>query len=83
MSVGKRRPLKSDIAETSPKGASFTARRKRMQQSLVASVQIEETKLSHAKLPRSEHENLESDLRGSWKREFFEVPYHMKAHCAQ
>ena len=29
---------------------------------------------SHANLPRSEHENLESDLRGGGKRLFFEVP---------
>jgi hypothetical protein len=38
------------------------------------SVQIEEAKLSHANLPRSEHENFESDLRGGRKRLFFEVP---------
>jgi DNA-binding transcriptional LysR family regulator len=37
-------------------------------------VQIEEAKLSHANLPRSEYENLESDLRGGGKRLFFEVP---------
>src|ERR1700730_5952090 len=43
-------------------------------ETFVASVQIEETKLSHAKLLRSEHENLEPDLRGGGKRLFFEVP---------
>jgi hypothetical protein len=43
-------------------------------ETFIASVQIEEAKLSHANLPRSEHENLESDLRGGGKRLFFEVP---------
>jgi hypothetical protein len=42
-------------------------------ETFIASVQIEEAKLSHANLPRSEHENLESDLRGGGKRLFFEV----------
>jgi transposase InsO family protein len=31
-------------------------------------------KLSHANMPRSESRSFESDLRGSWKGEFFEVP---------
>jgi hypothetical protein len=44
-------------------------------EAFIASVQIEEAKLSHANLPPSEHENLESDLRGGGKRLFFEVPY--------
>src|SRR5256885_3276908 len=43
-------------------------------ETFIASVQIEEAKLSHANLPRSEYENLESDLRGGGKRLFFEVP---------
>ena len=33
--------------------------------------------LSHANLSRSEHENLESDLRGGGKRLFFEMPFRM------
>jgi hypothetical protein len=43
-------------------------------ETFIASVQIEEAKLSHANLPRSEYENLESDLLGGGKRLFFEVP---------
>jgi hypothetical protein len=43
-------------------------------ETFIASVQIEEAKLSHANLPRLEYENLESDLRGGGKRLFFEVP---------
>jgi hypothetical protein len=43
-------------------------------ETFIASVQIEEAKLSHANLPRSEYDNLESDLRGGGKRLFFEVP---------
>ena len=43
-------------------------------QLFIASTQIEETKLSHAKLLRSEPARFESDLRNGWKREFFEVP---------
>src|SRR5208337_1725519 len=35
--------------------------------------QIEEPKLSHANLPSSEHDNLESNLRDRGKRLFFEV----------
>src|SRR5271165_2977919 len=44
-------------------------------ETFIASVQIKEAKLSHANLPRSEHQNLESDLHGGGKRLFFEVPY--------
>jgi hypothetical protein len=40
-----------------------------------ASDQIEEAKLSHANIPRSESRSFESDLRGGWKGEFFEVPW--------
>ena len=43
-------------------------------ETFITSVQIEEAKLSHANLPHSEYENLESDLRGGGKRLFFEVP---------
>src|ERR1700719_1283879 len=43
-------------------------------ETFIASVQIEEAKLSHANPPRSEYDNLESDLRGGGKRLFFEVP---------
>jgi hypothetical protein len=46
-------------------------------ETFIASVQIEEAKLSHANLPRSEHESLESDLRGGGKRLFFEVPEYL------
>jgi len=43
--------------------------------------QIEEPKLSHANLPRSEHENLESNLRDRGKRLFSEVPLsHFNQH---
>jgi hypothetical protein len=40
----------------------------------MASVQIEEAKLPIANLKRSEHDNLQSDLRGGTNRLFFEVP---------
>ena len=43
-------------------------------EAFITPVQIEEAKLSHANLPRSEYENLEFDLRGGGKRLFFEVP---------
>jgi len=43
-------------------------------EAFITSVQIEEATVP-CKLPRSEHENLESDLRGGEKRLFFEVPY--------
>jgi pimeloyl-ACP methyl ester carboxylesterase len=43
-------------------------------QAFIAPTQIKETKLPHAELPRSEAGSFESDLRGGWKREFFEVP---------
>jgi hypothetical protein len=43
-------------------------------ETFIASVQIKEAKLSHANLPRSERQNLESDLHGGGKRLFFEVP---------
>src|ERR1700730_10748567 len=33
----------------------------------IASDQIEEAKLSHANIPRSESRSFESDLRGGWK----------------
>jgi hypothetical protein len=39
-----------------------------------ASVQIEEAKLSHANLPRSEHENLKSDLYGGRSAYFSRCP---------
>jgi hypothetical protein len=60
-------------------------------ETFIAWVRIEEAKLSHANLPRSEHENLESDLRGGGKRLFFEIRYskfhaisgaHALAHAA-
>src|SRR6202008_4348499 len=44
-------------------------------ETFIGSVQIEEAKLSHAKLPPSEHEILQSDARGGGKRLFFEVPF--------
>src|SRR6202045_5435978 len=43
-------------------------------ETFIASVQIEEAKLSHANIPRSESRSFESDLRGGGKGEFFEVP---------
>src|SRR6195256_1925596 len=43
-------------------------------ETFIASDQIEEAKLSHANIPRSESRSFESDLRGGWKGEFFEVP---------
>jgi hypothetical protein len=43
-------------------------------ETFVASVQIEEAKLSHANILRSKPGRLESDLHGSWKKEFFEAP---------
>src|SRR3981081_2651929 len=43
-------------------------------ETLIASVQIEEAKLSHANIPRSEPRSFESDSRGGGKGEFFEVP---------
>ena len=48
-------------------------------ETFIASVQIEEAKLSHANLPRSEYENLESDLRGGGKRLFFRGA--LNKHC--
>jgi hypothetical protein len=44
-------------------------------QAFIASTHIEETKLSHAELPRSESRSFESDLLGGWKGQFFEVPH--------
>src|SRR5256885_185406 len=52
-------------------------------ETFIASVQIKEAKLSHANLPRSEYENLESDLRGGGKRLFFEVPIYLIHHGKQ
>src|ERR1700680_3262840 len=46
-------------------------------ETFIASVQIEEAKLAHPNLPYSEHESLESDLRGGGKRLFFEVPHNI------
>jgi hypothetical protein len=43
-------------------------------ETFIAPIQIEEAKLSHANLPSSEHENLESDLRAGGKSLCFEVP---------
>jgi hypothetical protein len=43
-------------------------------ETFIATAQIEEAKLSHPNLSRSEYENFESDLRGGGKRPFFEVP---------
>jgi hypothetical protein len=43
-------------------------------ETFVASVQIEEAKLSHANLSHSEHQNFESDLRSGGKHLFLEVP---------
>jgi hypothetical protein len=43
-------------------------------ETFVASVQIEEPKLSYHNLLRSEPGCLESDLHAAWKRKFFEVP---------
>src|SRR5438876_3419845 len=43
-------------------------------ETFIASGQIEEAKLSHANIPRSDSRSCECDLRGSWKGEFFEVP---------
>ena len=40
----------------------------------VASVQIEETKLSHAGLLRSKTGSFEFDLHAAWKSEFLEAP---------
>jgi hypothetical protein len=42
-------------------------------ETFITSVQIEETKLSHANLLRSETGALESDLHAAWKREFLEA----------
>ena len=42
-------------------------------QAFIASTHNEETKLSHAELPRSEFRSFEFDLRGGWKGQFFEV----------
>ena len=44
-------------------------------EAFITSVQIEESQAVPCKLPRSDHENLESDLRGGEERLFFEVPY--------
>src|SRR3984893_13405803 len=63
-----------------PEGFERSHRRNRYKrivlfnETFIASVQIEEAKLSHANLPRSEHESLESDSRGGGERLFFEVP---------
>jgi len=43
-------------------------------ETFIASDQIEEAKLSHADIPRSESRSFESDLRGGWKGEFFACP---------
>ena len=43
-------------------------------ETFIASDQIEEAKLSHVNIPRSESRSFESDLRAGWKGEFFEVP---------
>src|SRR5947209_1379622 len=43
-------------------------------ETFIASDQIEEAKLFHANIPRSESRSFESDLRGGWNGEFFEVP---------
>jgi len=44
-------------------------------QAFIALTHIEETKLSHAELPRSVSRSFEFDLRGGWKGQFFEVPH--------
>src|SRR2546430_2560954 len=43
-------------------------------ETFIASDQIEKAKLSHANIPCSESRSFESDLRGGWKGEFFEMP---------
>ena len=58
-----RNDSKGTIAAIAASGSFFSS-----------SVQIEEAKLSHANIPRSESRSFESDLRGGWKGEFFEVP---------
>src|SRR5947208_2459648 len=50
-------------------------------ETFIASDQIEEAKLSHANIPRSESRSFESDLRGGWKGEFFEVPTIFTPEC--
>src|SRR2546421_12887133 len=42
-------------------------------ETFIASDQIEEAKLSHANIPRSESRSFESDLRCGWKGEFLIV----------
>src|SRR3979411_427521 len=56
-----------------PEGFERNHRRNRCQrimlfgETFIATAQIEEAKLSHPNLSRSEYENFESDLRGSWR----------------
>jgi hypothetical protein len=72
-------PLISAVCSFGRKDSNGT-RRNRCQQivlfgeTFIATAQIEEAKLSHPNLSRSEYENFESDLRGGGKRLFFEVP---------
>jgi hypothetical protein len=60
-------------AELRPERFEGNHRRNRYER--IASDQIEEAKLSHANIPRSESRSFKSDLRGGWKGEFFEVPF--------
>jgi hypothetical protein len=64
-----RNDSKGTIAAIATSGSLFIV------ETFIASVQIEEAKLSHANIPRSETRSFESDLRGGWKGEFFEVPH--------
>src|ERR1700724_1434790 len=62
-----RNDSKGTIAAIATSGSFFSSR--------LSSVQIEEAKLSHANIPRSESRSFESDLRGGGKGKFFEVPH--------
>ena len=62
-----RNDSKGTIAAIATSGSLFV-------ETFIASDQIEEAKLSHVNIPRSESRSFESDLRGGWKGEFFAVP---------